>query len=92
MNAKEELEDRATQAIERWNNEFLPALAGNPSFQVVAKEPLTNVVISYQLLRCNRHGYIYLFDAQEVLDSFVEVDRTMLEAAWAQSAAALEMQ
>jgi hypothetical protein len=92
MNDREELEDRANQAIERWNDESLPPMPGNPSFQVVAKEPLENILISYQLLNRNRHGYIYLFDAQEVLDSFVEVDRAELEKAWAQSSAAQGMQ
>jgi hypothetical protein len=81
---REELEFRATQAIGRWEDRSLPPMTGRPSFQAIAKEPLKNVVVSYTLLKYNRHGYIYLFDAQEVLDSFIEVDRTMLEASAAQ--------
>jgi hypothetical protein len=92
MIPREELKDRANLAIKRWNDESMPALPGRPSFQVITKEPLENILISYQLLNRNRHGYIYLFDAQEVLDSFVEVDRAELEAAWTQSSAAQGMQ
>jgi hypothetical protein len=89
---REELEFRANQAISRWEDRSLPPMTGRPSFQAIAKEPLENVLISYELLNCNRHGYIYLFDAREVLDSFVEVDRAELEAAWTQSSAGQRMQ
>ena len=89
---RKELELRAAQAIGRWNDKSLPAMPGRPSFQVITKNPLENVVISYTLLRRNRHGYIYLFDAQEVLNSCEAIDRVnanraKLEAAWEQSPA-----
>jgi hypothetical protein len=77
---REELEFRATRAIGRWNDPSLPPMAGRPSFQAIAKEPLENVVISYQLLKYNRQGYVYLFDAQEVLDSFDAIDGRSSEA------------
>jgi hypothetical protein len=77
---REELELKATQAIGRWNDQSLPPMPGKPSFQVIAKEPLENIAVFCKLLKYNRHGYIYLFDAQKVLDSFDVIDR--LEKAW----------
>jgi hypothetical protein len=75
---REELEFRATQAIGRWNDPSLPPMTGSPSFQVITKEPLERFPISCQLLRYSRHGYVYLFDAQEVLDSFDAIDSKII--------------
>jgi hypothetical protein len=77
---RQELELKATQAIGRWNDPSLPRPAGKPIFQTATKERLENIAVSCQLLKYNRHGYIYLFDAQEVLASFDAIDR--LEKAW----------
>jgi hypothetical protein len=77
---REELEFEATQKIGRWNDRSLPPMAGRPSFQVITKEPLEKTAVPCQLLKYNRHGYIYLFDAQDVLDYFDAIDR--LEKAW----------
>jgi hypothetical protein len=80
-----ELEFSATQAIGRWNDTSLPPPAGKPIFQAATKEPLKNIAVSCQLLKYNGHGYIYVFDAQEVLDSFNAIDK--LEKAWGLSIA-----
>jgi hypothetical protein len=80
-----ELEFSATQAIGRWNDPSLPPPAGKPIFQTATKEPLENIAVACQLLKYNGHGYIYLFDAQEVLDSFNAIDK--LEKLWGLSIA-----
>jgi hypothetical protein len=80
MIPREELEDRANLAIERWNDKSMPALLGNPSFQTATKESMENIAVSCQLLKYNGHGYIYVFDAQGVLEYFDAIDK--LEKAW----------
>jgi hypothetical protein len=77
---REELEFFAAQAIGRWNDPSLPLMPGKPIFQTATKEPLKNIAVSCKLLKYNRHGYIYVFDAQGVLDYFDAIDR--LEKAW----------
>jgi hypothetical protein len=90
---REELELKATQAIGRWNDPSLPLMPGKPIFQAATKEPLKNIAVACQLLEYNGHGYIYLFDAQEVLDSFNAITfgtaglNDKLEKAWGLSIA-----
>ena len=76
---REELEFAAHQAICRWADTTKPLLPGRPSFRIVAVQPLENILISHKFLGCARAGFVYLFDAQEVLDTFDEVDRASLE-------------